>query len=578
MLYLALIPVVFGLVGHPHPSSGTPRVLSQRIQGNFFGREIASRPKFKRNARADWHEEWGHHWIADHQMQISNAAQDLSGAASSALTKASAAAEHVSGTWREAVTAIKSAIQTCLEAAEKGPVFSLAGGLVEGVGRGVRGVGRGLRALGEGVQQCLPSTVEGRVIMATWVGFIFLIRLLIVRSRRATRLSDLEVSQGILVPPFSPDITEYTLEVPDGAQSAEFFPVPWLSTAEVTIAGGKRRGTGKDYDIRVRAPRANMFAEQERQYNVHIRRAKRLVFECGAFSRPKIKQKLGQGGYYTGEDAFFLASARQQRAVSTSDKAVKYDKWPYLSAKLDSVTSMGIADGVGGWREVGIDPGEFSRQLMYVTGQALLINTGSGGEEKLGEMLQPVEALQFAATSAETPGTATATVISLDGGCKLTASNLGDSGYIVIREGKIVSASEPQLHQFNMPFQLGNPEIEVDSNQAIDSDIYDFRVKPGDIVVVASDGLFDNLGYTEITDMATETAESGKSPTSIAQRLVDRAFSVSFDQNALTPWAEGVDKERLGWKSKLTLGPKQRGGKRDDITVCVGIVRESFAK
>ena len=53
-------------------------------------------------------------------------------------------------------------------------------------------------------------------------------------------------------------------------------------------------------------------------------------------------------------------------------------------------------------------------------------------------------------------GTSTACILVLEDN-KLHAANLGDSGFIVIREQKVVFKSPSQQHRFNFPYQLGCP-------------------------------------------------------------------------------------------------------------------------
>lgn len=42
----------------------------------------------------------------------------------------------------------------------------------------------------------------------------------------------------------------------------------------------------------------------------------------------------------------------------------------------------------------------------------------------------------------------------------LHAANLGDSGFMVVRKGKIILRSEEQQHFFNSPFQLSIPPLQ----------------------------------------------------------------------------------------------------------------------
>jgi len=54
-------------------------------------------------------------------------------------------------------------------------------------------------------------------------------------------------------------------------------------------------------------------------------------------------------------------------------------------------------------------------------------------------------------------GSSTACVMVVNGN-KLGVSNLGDSGFVVIRGGAVLKASQQQQHQFNFPYQIGGKE------------------------------------------------------------------------------------------------------------------------
>ena len=86
----------------------------------------------------------------------------------------------------------------------------------------------------------------------------------------------------------------------------------------------------------------------------------------------------------------------------------------------------------------------------------------------------------------------------------LYTANIGDSGFMVVRKGRIIRKSEEQQHYFNTPFQLSLPppgyQADVLSDQP-DSAITDnFPVEDGDVILVATDGVFDNLPQNLIVD------------------------------------------------------------------------------
>ncbi len=70
-----------------------------------------------------------------------------------------------------------------------------------------------------------------------------------------------------------------------------------------------------------------------------------------------------------GDDAYFVAkhvdewsepfASGDSPSSSSSPNPLPAESFP------SSVSVLGVADGVGGWRQYGVDPGQFSKQLMY---------------------------------------------------------------------------------------------------------------------------------------------------------------------------------------------------------------------
>jgi protein phosphatase PTC7 len=207
--------------------------------------------------------------------------------------------------------------------------------------------------------------------------------------------------------------------------------------------------------------------------------------------------------------------------------------------------TLGIADGVGGWEAHGIDSGLYSRSLMKYASEA---------SEKDPN---PLNVLKSAHTMCSTiPGSSTACVITLSGN-SLEAVNLGDSGFLVIRHGQLIYKTREQQHYFNCPFQIGSSRDTPD-----DADVIKFDLQPGDVLVVATDGVFDNLSSKTIVRMAWEGVERSTPLTDLAQSIAAEAQRVAQDPNIETPFAEGARKVGQTWQ----------GGKLDDITVLVSRV------
>lgn len=62
---------------------------------------------------------------------------------------------------------------------------------------------------------------------------------------------------------------------------------------------------------------------------------------------------------------------------------------------------------------------------------------------------------------------------------------------------KIAFLSQQQLKSFNLPYQLGFsdlPEFKGTFESPNDADTASIALQPGDVIVLATDGLYDNLG------------------------------------------------------------------------------------
>ncbi|PKI83021.1 protein-serine/threonine phosphatase [Malassezia vespertilionis] len=171
------------------------------------------------------------------------------------------------------------------------------------------------------------------------------------------------------------------------------------------------------------------------------------------------------------------------------------------SSSCESVM-MGVADGVGGWTESGIDPSHFSNALLYYATQYV---------EKQASFPSPKAVLEhaFARVTQDalvTAGSSTVCLLTLDAlKGKLYSANIGDSGYVHLRpneepEGRleVVGQSPAQLYGFNTPYQLAKVPEEMRgpgslSNTPQDALVEEEELKAGDMVLVMTDGFLDNV-------------------------------------------------------------------------------------
>jgi protein phosphatase PTC7 len=270
-----------------------------------------------------------------------------------------------------------------------------------------------------------------------------------------------------------------------------------------------------------------------------------------------------------------------------------------------NVTAFAIADGVGGWTEHGIDPADFSHGLCSHMAQISL----AFGDK--AENLSPKNLLkQGYQALVDDPdiqaGGTTACVGVVDTTGRMRIANLGDSGFVLLRLGKVHHYSDPQTHAFNTPYQMsltppdilrraktfGGIPLNDDPSRA---DTADHMLRHGDVLVLATDGLWDNLDAQDVLKIASgimrksgawelspsdggygvsERVHSlikrqdvssselqGTLQATLAAAIVGEAKSASQNQKRDGPFAKALRAEYPGenWS----------GGKVDDIAVLV---------
>lgn len=269
----------------------------------------------------------------------------------------------------------------------------------------------------------------------------------------------------------------------------------------------------------------------------------------GKKPRPSLQEPVR---YDCGEDAFFLARPTARR------------------------TTIGIADGVSSWAQYGIDAAVFSWDLMNCCEAASAI------EDKgpAGLLHHGYRRLIERGDNAPT-GSSTACVASLDRQSGfLRVANIGDSGAMLIRSvlGKqasrddsgrrggsvdIVLETEEHVHSFNCPYQLmlipgGNGRVR-EGDPVSCHKRYEMEAKDGDLLVLGTDGLFDNVWRAEIIE--TVASKQHAPPGEIAETLLNFAYGRSIS-NEPVPFGKCAADHQIHYE----------GGKPDDITVIVARV------
>lgn len=248
-------------------------------------------------------------------------------------------------------------------------------------------------------------------------------------------------------------------------------------------------------------------------------------------------------------------------------------KWSFgddacFIARQKKTDVLGVADGVGGWRSYGVDPSVFPYSLMMTCQR--LVKEGHFQSQAPKNIISDgyYELLE---NKAPMLGSCTACVVALHQEEKtLYTANLGDSGFLVIRNGKVVHRSEEQQHYFNAPFQLAvAPKtlrglVHSDSPESAVST--SFGVKEGDIVLVGTDGLFDNLSEDMILHHVSKLKDSQlENVQTVANSIAHQANELAFDPEYVSPFALSAAANGFG---------DVQGGKPDDITVLLAKVAE----
>jgi protein phosphatase PTC7 len=290
----------------------------------------------------------------------------------------------------------------------------------------------------------------------------------------------------------------------------------------------------------------------------------------------------------SGEDSFFISRVGKSRDVA-----------------------FGVADGVGGWADSGVDPADFSHafcDFMAYTASTCLSESDKAAINARSLMQKGYDAIVEDNTVQAGGSTACIGIAKEDG--SLEVANLGDSGFVQLRLNAVHNQSEPQTHAFNTPYQLSIiPQYMREKSEAFggeqlhdmprNANVTKHSLRHGDVLVFATDGVWDNLSSSDILKVvsplmvgsrAWEHTEDGIKPgerltvytksgahdggtggmsslqSFLAFAIAGEAKAASTNTKVDGPFAREVQKYYPGeaWK----------GGKVDDICCVVAVVVE----
>ncbi|SCV69420.1 BQ2448_2440 [Microbotryum intermedium] len=285
---------------------------------------------------------------------------------------------------------------------------------------------------------------------------------------------------------------------------------------------------------------------------------------------------------------------------------------------------IGVADGVGGWVDSGVDPSFFAQTLMWLCRQEVVKN---GNTDPLKVIQNAYAAIlkEKGVRAGKENGSSTACVLSFDAESgNLKAANLGDSIFLILRRKpassptpaptidsssststpdaplhlthSVVHMQAAQTHFFNAPRQLAKmPKGSNKQGALIDmpegADLFETGLEDGDILVLATDGFSDNVWPQQLEELValvqnyqnklllsipTPDSRTGTPPPSpkkdsrtfariLADLCVTFAKICAVKPNRQSPFE--IEARRYGHRDV-------RGGKVDDVCVVVVVVKK----
>lgn len=258
-------------------------------------------------------------------------------------------------------------------------------------------------------------------------------------------------------------------------------------------------------------------------------------------------------------------------------------------ATLCSPMLVGIADGVSQIEEFGIDASELPNELLNAIEELAVSQLLPGQETE--EYCGPISMVRDAYEATESHGSTTLLTAVMDNSTRihgklhpmLAVCSIGDCEIIILRRGadgrlQLIFQTEMQRIDGNAqsPLQLARVDETVDPDfdesiaiEVIErgSAVHCVSAFEGDIVILGSDGVFDNLFVDEIVGLCEEMitpAPPGRFQPIDRNLLGNIARRVVMESHAKTQPSQG------GYRAT----PIGKGGKIDDTSCVVSQVVE----
>lgn len=288
------------------------------------------------------------------------------------------------------------------------------------------------------------------------------------------------------------------------------------------------------------------------------------------------------------------------------------DSFFFSQVGTSQATTFGVADGVGGWVESGIDPADFSHGLCEYMACAARSWPLAGKPSSLHpKSLLQVGFDEVIKDDTIVGGGSTACLAVAEPDGNVEVANLGDSGFMHLGLNAVRHFTQPQTHAFNTPFQMsktpkrmliqmkvfGGPAALADSPNS--SSVTHHRVRHGDVLLFATDGVWDNLSPQDALSIVsrnmieigawvekdggaldvgpelaklTQASSSRKADTASLQARLAIAIAKEAKETSLNTRRDGPFAKEV---QKHYPGENWHGGKPDDIAAVVAVVVEN---
>lgn len=263
-------------------------------------------------------------------------------------------------------------------------------------------------------------------------------------------------------------------------------------------------------------------------------------------------------------------------------------------ATLTSPMLLGVCDGVSQLEEFGMDPALLPNELLQVCEEIAMSQLIPDTKVQPADMYRgPIHLLKSAYENTESFGSTTVLLAALDNSTRIHGKlhpmvavlSIGDCELLMLRrtqgrQGELEAVFHTEMQRIDQnaqtPLQLARVDARIDEEfeesialEVIEkgSAVHCVSAYEGDILILGSDGVFDNLYLDEVVDICNQHLRPSAGSfqqtqaevlSQIAQRIVFDSHAKSSDQNT-------------GSYPDTPIG---RGGKVDDTSVVVGEVVE----